>query len=144
VDTPEFRTDLYRGTATDYDRFRVPYPQPLIDDLLERAEVSGDGRLLDVACGTGQISFAMHASFDEIWAVDQEPDMIRFAQEKAEQAAVHNIRFMTSPAQALVAPEESFDLIAIGNAFHRLSRQTIAINARRWLRPGRCIALDSS
>ena len=25
-DGPAFRRDLYRGTALDYDRFRVPYP----------------------------------------------------------------------------------------------------------------------
>ena len=29
----EFRRDLFRGTALDYDRFRVPYPRSMIDDL---------------------------------------------------------------------------------------------------------------
>ncbi|MGO9877105.1 MAG: class I SAM-dependent methyltransferase [Acidimicrobiia bacterium] len=141
METPDFRTDLYRGTAADYDRFRVPYPPALIDDLLERAGVNGDGRLLDLACGTGQVSFAMHRSFGEVWAVDQEPDMVGFAQRKAEQAVVRNIRCMTSSAQELVAPEASFDLIAIGNAFQRLPREAVAARIRGWLRPGRCVAL---
>jgi SAM-dependent methyltransferase len=141
VDMPEFRRDLYRGTASYYDRFRVPYPRALSDDLLERAGVSGDGRLLDLACGTGQISFALRRSFGEVWAVDQEADMIRFAQRKAERAGVRNIKFITSSAQALLAPEESFDLIAIGNAFQRLPRETVAAKVRGWLRPGRYVAL---
>jgi ubiquinone/menaquinone biosynthesis C-methylase UbiE len=141
VDGHEFRKDLYRGTARYYDRFRVPYPSALIDDLLGRAEANGEGRLLDLACGTGQISFAMHRSFEEVWAVDQEPDMIGVVREKAEEAEARNVRFVTSTAEDLVAPEESFGLVAIGNAFHRLRREIVAQNARRWLRPGRYLAL---
>jgi ubiquinone/menaquinone biosynthesis C-methylase UbiE len=141
VDEPEFRPDLYRGTARHYDRFRVPYPPALIDDLLARAEVNGEGRLLDLACGTGQISFAVHNSFEEVWAVDQETDMIGFGREKAEVAGIRNIGFVTSSAEDLGAPEQSFDLVAIGNAFHRLRREIVARNARRWLRPGRYLAL---
>ena len=33
----EFRRDLFRGTARDYDRFRVPYPRNMIDDLAGRS-----------------------------------------------------------------------------------------------------------
>jgi len=141
VDELEFRKDLYRGTARYYDRLRVPYPSALIEDLLGRAEVNGEGRLLDLACGTGQISFAMHRSFEEVWAVDQEPDMIGVGREKAEEAGVRNVRFLTSTAEDLLAPEESFDLVAIGNAFHRLRREIVVRNARRWLRPGQYLAL---
>ena len=52
---PEFRADLYRGTARFYDEFRVAYPHHLLDDLRVRARITGAGRLLDLACGTGQI-----------------------------------------------------------------------------------------
>jgi len=141
---PEFRPDLYRGTATYYDRFRVPYPQALIDDLLTRAGVRADDALLDLACGTGQVSFAMHRLFGEVWAVDQEPEMIGFAQQKAADARVENITFVTSTAEEFVASAESFDLVAIGNAFHRLRREVVAANVREWLRPRRCIALLTS
>ena len=55
----EFRRDLYRGIAHDYDQFRVPYPRSLIDDLAERSGATGRGRLLDLACGTGQVTFAL-------------------------------------------------------------------------------------
>jgi SAM-dependent methyltransferase len=140
VDEPAFRPDLYRGTAHAYDRFRVPYPPALVDDLLARAG-GGRGRLLDLACGTGQISFAVHRSFEEIWAVDQERDMIELGREKAREAGVANIRFVTSAAEDLAAPEECFDLVAIGNAFQRLRRETVARNARRWLRHGGHVAL---
>ena len=59
---PYFASHLYRGTAEYYDRFRRGYPPVLTDDLLSRVRPSGRGRLLDLACGTGHIAFALHAS----------------------------------------------------------------------------------
>src|ERR1700722_9844288 len=53
VSTPEFRPDLYRGTAHDYDQFRPAYPAILIADLASRTGLAADGWLLDLACGTG-------------------------------------------------------------------------------------------
>jgi len=119
----------------------VPYPRSLIDDLAARAGADGAGRLLDLACGTGQLSFALHGCFGEVWAADQEPDMADTVRAKAKAAGIGNIRVLTSAAENLAAPEQSFDLIAIGNAFHRLHRETIAAIVFRRLRPGRCAAL---
>jgi SAM-dependent methyltransferase len=72
-DEVTFSPDLYRGTAEFYDRFRLSYPDPLISDLVHRTRPSGRGRLLDLACGTGQLAFALRSSFAEVRAVDQEP-----------------------------------------------------------------------
>jgi SAM-dependent methyltransferase len=141
MDDPGFRSDLYRGTASYYDRFRVPYPQSLIDDLARRSGASGAGSLLDLACGPGLISFAMLGRFREVWAVDQEPGMIDLARQKAAAAGISTIRFVTSAAEDLSAPDSSFDLVAIGNAFHRMGRETIAARVLRWLRPGQFVAL---
>src|SRR5260370_26458752 len=67
--------------------------------------------------------------------------MVGVAREKGEAAGIGNIRFLTSAAKDLSAPERSFDLVAIGNAFHRLPRETVAARVFRWLRPGRFLAL---
>jgi SAM-dependent methyltransferase len=137
----EFRRDLYRGAARDYDRFRVPYPRSLIDDLAGRSGTTGRGRLLDLACGTGQVTFALAGRFGEVWAVDQEPDMTGLVREKAAAAGLGHIRVLTSAAEDLPAPEAFFDLVAIGNAFHRLPRAAVAASTLRWLRPGGFLAL---
>lgn len=55
-DEIRFAADLYRGTAWYYDRYRLPYPEAMLADLVRRAGVSGQGRLLDLACGTGQLA----------------------------------------------------------------------------------------
>ncbi len=139
---PAFRPDLYQGTARAYDQFRLPYPADLMANLADRTGANGTGRLLDLASGTGQVAFALSESFAEIWVVDQEPDMIDVARQKAEAAgAAARFRFLVSDAAELSAPAGYFDLITIGSAFHRLPRAVMARASLRWLRPGGFLAL---
>jgi ubiquinone/menaquinone biosynthesis C-methylase UbiE len=137
---PEFHPDLYRGTARFYDAFRLAYPQRLLDDLCARAGITGAGRLLDLACGTGQIAFPLAPTFSEVWAVDQEPDAVDFARQKATDVGVDNVRWIAGRAEDLDA-DGHFELVTIGNAFHRLQRRVVAESARRWLVPGGHLAL---
>lgn len=139
---PAFRADLYRGTARAYDQFRPPYPVQLIADISARTGADGTGRMLDLACGTGQVAFALAAEFAEIWAVDQEPGMIDVARDKAARSGdAARFRFLTSAAESLAAPASHFDLVTIGNAFHRLPRASVARSVLGWLRPGGFLAL---
>jgi len=137
---PSFRTDLYQGTARDYDSFRLPYPPSLVDDLRSRARLTGTERLLDVACGTGQAAFALSAEFDDITALDQEPGSVVFGRAKAEVLGLTHIRWQVGTAEEAPVPGP-FDMVAIGNAFHRLRRQRVAERALAWLRSGGYVAL---
>lgn len=137
---PEFRSDLYRGTSSFYDRFRLPYPAALIDDLCRRVAVPRASRLLDLACGPGTVTFALSDRFAEVWAVDQEPEAVEFAASKAAELGVGNVRWLAGRAED-VDPGEVFDLVTIGTAFHRLDRRRVADLAMQWLRPGGHLAL---
>jgi SAM-dependent methyltransferase len=141
VADPLFRDDLYAGAARAYDDFRLPYPQALIDDLAQRSGADGAGFLLDLGCGTGQLTFALHDKFGHVRAVDQEPDMISLVRAKASAAGLADLLAEVGAAQDIAVPAESVDLIAIGNAFHRMPRQAVAASALRWLRPGGHLAL---
>jgi SAM-dependent methyltransferase len=46
-----------------------------------------------------------------------------------------------APVEELDAPPGAFDLVTIGNAFHRLPRDVVAAKIRRWLGPGGHLAL---
>ena len=135
-----FRTDLYRGTAPYYHRFRPPYPEVLLEDLCRRLPVSGGGRLLDLACGTGQIAVPLASRFAEVWAVDQEAESVALAKEAAEAGGVTNIWWLVDAAQS-VELESQFELITVGNAFHRLDRPAVARRMFAWLEPGGGVAL---
>jgi ubiquinone/menaquinone biosynthesis C-methylase UbiE len=136
----EYRTDLYQGAASFYDRFRPPYPQELLDDLCERVPVSGSGRLVDLACGTGQITFALAGQFAEVWAVDQEAEFVAFGQDKAISLGVTNTRWLTGSAETADL-DGPFELATVGNAFHRLNRPAVAERMLTWLQPGGAAAL---
>ena len=141
-----FATDLFQGTAGFYDKYRTPYPEAMIADLVARAAVTGHGRLLDLACGTGQLAFPLRPWFSEIWAVDQEPDMVDAVRAKrdaadAAGAAAADVRPVVASAETLEAAPGYFELAVIGNAFHRLDRDLVARRIFGWLRPGGCLAL---
>jgi SAM-dependent methyltransferase len=140
-DEVRFAADLYRGTAGYYDRYRLPHPEAMLADLVRRAGVSGHGRLLDLACGTGQLAFPLRRWFFEVWAVDQEPDMVEMVRAKAAAMGAGDVRPIVSDAGTLDAEPEYFELAVIGNAFHRLDRDLVAGRILGWLRPGGCVAL---
>lgn len=139
-DDPRFAPDLYQGTAEAYERFRLGYPPVMTDSLLSRIQPSGHGRLLDLACGTGQLAFVLGSAFAEAWAVDQEPDMIRVVRAKAAMGPAR-IRAVLSSAEDFDAAPAAFELITVGNAFHRLPREAIARRAFEWLQSGGHLAL---
>jgi SAM-dependent methyltransferase len=136
-----FARDLYQGTAGYYDRYRLSYPAEMLDDLVRRARVTGQGRLLDLACGTGQLAFPLRHRFREVWAVDREADMVDMVREKAAAAGAGEIRPVVSDAETLDCAPGYFELAVIGNAFHRLGRDAVASRVLAWLRPGGCLAL---
>jgi SAM-dependent methyltransferase len=129
------------GTAPYYARYRVPYPRVLMQDLVGRAGVTGQGRLLDLACGPGRVTFALVGAFREIWAIDLEPEMVEVGKEETARRGVGHIEWMVGKAEELTAPPGWFELVTIGEAFHRLDRQVVAEQAIRWLEPGHGLAV---
>jgi ubiquinone/menaquinone biosynthesis C-methylase UbiE len=140
VDEPVFRSDLYRGTAPFYDRYRVGYPSELLDDLCARAAAGGAGRLLDLACGTGQVTFPLCSRFSDVTAVDWEPETVAFAQAKADRLGMTNVQWFVGRAED-VPVSGLFELVTIGTAFHRLNRRAVARRTFEWLAPGGHLAL---
>ena len=135
-----FGTDLYRGTAPYYDRYRPPYPAVLLEDLSRRVGLSGSGRLLDLACGTGQVAIPLAGCFAEVVAVDQEPDSVAFGRDRAEVAGITNIGWVCDAAET-VAVDGPFELVTVGRAFHRLDRRRVACRMFDWAQPGGGVAL---
>jgi SAM-dependent methyltransferase len=138
--TPQFRTDLYLGTAHYYDHYRVPYPAVLIDDLVTRAALSGTGRLLDLACGPGRVTFALSEHFAAVLAIDQEEESVSYAEALAAERGAAHIDWRTGRAEDFDVAGH-FELVTVGDAFHRLDRRRIAALATQWLQPAGHIAL---
>ena len=119
---------------------RPSYPAALLADLRIRVPLDGTARLLDLACGTGQVAFALAADVAEVWAVDQEAESIRYSRRKAQRLGVTNIHWIAATAED-VPLDGDFDLVAIGNAFQRLDRDRVARRLVAHLRERGCVAL---
>jgi SAM-dependent methyltransferase len=134
-----FGPDAFAGTAEAYARYRSPYPATMLDDLLARATV-GRGALLDLATGPGRIALDLAPRFEHVVAVDVEPEMIAVASARAAPRGITNIDWRVGRAEDLEARPASFDLVTIGEAFHRLRQSVVTSLAFRLLRPGGCLA----
>ena len=138
AEAPNLASDAFRGTAEAYARFRPTYPAALLDDLIAR--LPARQRLLDLACGPGRIGLALAKRFEDVWLLDLEPEMIEAARHHADRESLTHVRFLTGKAETLNAPPVSFDLITIGEAFHRLDQRAVAARAYQWLKPNGLVA----
>jgi ubiquinone/menaquinone biosynthesis C-methylase UbiE len=141
TEPPNLRPDAFAGTAAAYARFRPPYPTTLLQDLLARAGVAPHGLLLDLACGPGRVALDLAAAFESVWAIDLEPEMVAVGQQAAAHRGIDNVSWFVGRAEDLAAPAGAFDLITIGEAFHRLDQSLVARQALGWLKPGGCLAM---
>lgn len=133
---------VFRGTAPDYTRFRLPYPQPMFEALIAEArEGSGTGRLLDLGCGPGRVVLPLAPAFAQAVAVDPEPEMISEGKRVAAQLGVSNIEWVVARAEDVEYPDRSIDLVTVGQAFHWFDQRLVADRIRGWLRDDGAVAL---
>jgi ubiquinone/menaquinone biosynthesis C-methylase UbiE len=119
---PKYDPMLYRGTARYYSRFRPKYPPALVSVLRENYLLDGAGRLLDLGCGPGPVAIPLAHLFQEVIAIDPEPEMLEEGREVAARANVTNIRWIQGSAEDLPAALGKFRLITMGNSFHWMDR----------------------
>ena len=137
---PTFQRDLFKGTAADYDRYRLPYPAELGRWLAAELSLDGSGGLLDLGSGTGHVARALRPYFARVVAVEAETDMVDFGRTRSEREA-DGIEWWLDRAEDVEFPDESFDVVAAGSAFHRFDRPAVAAKAARWLKPHGAVAI---
>jgi ubiquinone/menaquinone biosynthesis C-methylase UbiE len=133
---PNLRPGAFAGTADDCVRYRPPYPRVVLDGFLAEARLPCEARLLDLACGPGRVSLPIADHFVEVCAIDQEPEMIEAGRREAARLGITNVRWHVGRAETFDSAAATFDLVTIGEAFHRLDRPRVAQLAFDWLKPG--------
>ncbi|MDP2004790.1 MAG: class I SAM-dependent methyltransferase [Rubrivivax sp.] len=109
-------------------------------ELLALAALVPGEQVLDVACGTGLVSYAAARAVGRtgrVCGVDLSGAMVRAAQVKALQAPGLPVSFERMDAESLVWPEASFDVVlcALGLMYMPEPEQALR-EMRRVLRPG--------
>lgn len=121
---------VHASSAARYAAAR-PYFHPMvIEGIVRRTGLRRFARALDVACGTGQSAKALAAVCESVDAIDVSADMLAHADQDA------RIHYQQASAEALPFPDDHFDLLTVGLAFHWFDQSAFLREAHRVLKPG--------
>ncbi|MGX1804251.1 class I SAM-dependent methyltransferase [Nocardia sp. NPDC055321] len=118
-------TGLFAGTSWHYARYRPGYPPEVLDDLVRRTGLDGAGRLLDLGCGTGQLTIPLARHVLEAVGVDPEPEMLAEAARQASAAAVTNVTWRRGSSADLPVDLGGFRVVTMGRSFHWMDRAQV-------------------
>jgi SAM-dependent methyltransferase len=125
--------------ASLYDEVRPGYPEVVIDAITTRAQLPIGGRILEIGCGTGQITRPFARRGYALLALELGPALAALAAEPLRpypQAQVVPVAFEDWPIE-----REAFDLVLSAQAFHWIDPVPGLARAAGTLKPQGAIAL---
>ena len=129
---------LFDSVAQLYEASRLGYPSDIIEFAVATAAVGAGSEVLEVGCGTGQLTESLARYGFRLTAIDIGPSMITAARRRLDGAA---LSFQVSSFEDFAAADASFDLIVSGTAFHWVDPEAMFCKPARLLRPGGWLAL---
>jgi ubiquinone/menaquinone biosynthesis C-methylase UbiE len=131
---------LFDGIAERYDASRQDYPAEIVDAILSTAETGPGASVLEIGCGTGQLTRQLAGRRFDLTAIDIGPALITEGRHKISDPTV---RFEVSAFEDF-SDRGPFDLIVSATAFHWVDPDVGLAKAARLLRPGAWLALLST
>lgn len=126
---------FWQRVAGFYTRFES-INEPLYENISRKIipSLNSEMKVLELACGSGQLTFRL-ADYVKVWeATDFSPAMIEQAKKKKKKKS---ICFSVQDATNLPYEKDSFDVVLIANALHIMPRPNRALNEIfRVLKPG--------
>lgn len=141
---------LFETIAPRYDFFTVFFScgmdQRWKRMLIETINLKGDERALDLACGTGDITFALGEKLHsgQAYGLDITQAMIDIAQAKRQMRNIHNVLFHRADIMCIPFADASVDCVTCGYALRNVPDVEVAlVEIKRILKPGgRFCSLD--
>jgi len=137
IDYSEYLEGYRDAQAYDVEEGGYDADYPLTEQLAREF----GGSLLDLACGTGTMALRMAQLGFQVTGVDIIPEMIAWAQDKAQTLGV-SIEWVVADARALYLQKQFPLIYMLGNAFqHFLSRadqEALLARVREHLHPQGC------
>lgn len=125
------------------DDYELLWRKQLADahaEVLARASLAPGQRVLDVACGSGLVTFDAACAVGprgQVLGIDLSGQMIDIASRRAAERQVPNVSFVRMDAEALALPDASFDVVLCALGLMYMPEPERALREmRRVLRPG--------
>src|ERR1700761_1171365 len=134
---------LFNTIAGRYQQARPGYPAPVLEFVAATAGLGSGAAVLEVGCGTGQLTERLAAHGYHLTAIDVGPAMIATARARLAAAGVPAavVTFQAISFEDLNRPEGSLDLSISSAAFHWIDPEVAFTKPARLLRPGGWLAL---
>ncbi len=130
---------VFNEVAVEYDRNRPAYPDALIDEACEVAGIGDRDRVLEVGCGTGQLTRSLLARGLCVTALEPGDQLIRLAEENLKDAG--NVEFLHARLEDTRLPRESFQAVFSASAIHWVDPDQSWRKIADALAPGGTLAL---
>ena len=130
---------VFDEVAAEYDRHRPAYPDELIDQACRVAGIGRGEPVLEIGCGTGQLTRGLLARGLHVTALEPGPSLIALARQNlagAGQVDFVNARFEDAPL-----PRERFRAVFCASAFHWIDPRVSWQKAADVLADGGTLAL---
>lgn len=114
----------FRGEVADfYHKYRRGYPPAVIDAVVQAFDLTMDDVVVDLGCGTGQLTVPLAGQVRSVAGVDPEPDMLLRARLAAADRGVANVSWMIGsdadmPALGRLLGTRAVGAVTIGQALH--------------------------
>jgi len=130
---------LFDRSAEEYDAVRPGYPDELIEDLIDASGVPDGGAVLEIGCGTGQLTVPLAEMGYTITAVELGWELSRLAAKNLERFP--NAAVVCADFERWDVKPGAYDLVVSAQAFHWIEPAIGYPKVHFALRPGGCLAL---
>lgn len=130
----------FQGTAAFYERYRLAYPDRLIQRVARLAGLKPGDAVLDLGCGSGMLAIPFALAGMAVTAMDPEPEMLASTQAAATAAGVQ-VTLHQASSHDLTPDMGPFRLVTIGRAFHWMDRAATLAMLDRIVTRGGGVAL---
>jgi SAM-dependent methyltransferase len=130
---------VFDEIAAEYDRHRPAYPDELVDRACQVAGIGSGDRVLEIGCGTGQLTRSLAARGLHVTALEPGTSLIALARQNLEGAGA--VEFVNAQFEDAVLPREQFRAVFSASAFHWVDPRVGWQKAADMLVPGGTLAL---
>jgi SAM-dependent methyltransferase len=130
---------VFDKVAQQYDRHRPTYPDALLDQVCEVAALGAGDRVLEIGCGTGQLTSNLLARGLRVSAIEPGGRLIALARQNLGDAG--DVEFVNARLEDAPLPRERFHAVFSASAMHWIDPDLGWQKAAEALVPGGTLAL---
>ena len=116
----EILTKVFDDNARAYDKYRPGYPIEIIDEIIQLSHINKEDSILEIGCGTGQISMNFLDRGFSLTAIEKGDALAKIAKEKMTNFPLGKV---VNSSFEDWSSNQSFKLAISAQAFHWIEKE---------------------